>query len=98
MEVSKEGAPMNRHSHIAGVFKPLTGLVVALMLRPASAVEEIVVYGKHSELEIDRAALRVDLADHRKQLAHSVRLALAAARRDARTVRVARSTEPKPRG
>jgi hypothetical protein len=88
---------MNRHSWIAGVTKPLAGVAVALLLQPANAMDEIVVYGKYSKLEIDPAALRVDLADYRKQLEDNVRLALADAQLQLRPVRVA-STDRKSRG
>ena len=87
---------MNRHSVITGLTKLVSGFVAALMLQPASAIEEIVVYGKRAELEIDRAVVRVDLTDYRKQLADSVRLALADTGSEPRPVRVA-STDVKPR-
>ena len=80
---------MNRHSLITGLAKLASGFVAALMLQSASATEEIFVYAKCAELEIDRAVVRVDLTGYRKQLADSVRLALADARNETRPVRVA---------
>lgn len=88
---------MNRHSRVTGPAKVLSGIALALTLQSASAIEEIVVSGKRAPLEIDNAALRVDLVDYRKQLAESVRVALGDTRSDARPVRVA-SMDVKPRG
>ena len=89
---------MNRHPRIAGAAKVLGGLAVALLMqRPASAIEEIVVHGKRTDLEIDRAALRVDLTDYSQKLADSVRAALAATRGKTPPERVA-STDSEPRG
>lgn len=83
------------------------GLAALTTLHSAMAMDEYVVYGKRAPVihEIDRAALRGDLAQHpaavaRDAIADSVRAALAAALRSDGAPREQRfaSNDARPRG
>jgi len=85
---------MNLYRWTATAAKISSGIALALLLQPASGIQEMIVHGKRTELEIDRSAFRVDVEIHRQRLAENVRTALERSRREVRVASVA----PEPRG